>query len=135
MAMGSDMPRPTGICPKCGKYRDMTYHHIFPRFHFPKQQNAPQTYVCRDCHNELEWIICKAEGCGWKRKGFPQKQEKHVYVDIVLSFYDGIDIMKWANIHARDVITHHKRRAKRGIENLKKSSGKWRSLREIQAML
>lgn len=47
-----------GLCPKCGKLKWLTGHHIFPkRFFGNGDRNNVYLFVCLDCHQELEEIL------------------------------------------------------------------------------
>jgi len=45
-----------GICSKCKQQKELTYHHICPKFYFA---NSPKRPVCRVCHDDIENIIKK----------------------------------------------------------------------------
>jgi len=48
-----------GKCPKCKIERKLTKHHIYPRTHFRINEAE---YICRTCHDELEYFIVLVEG-------------------------------------------------------------------------
>ena len=46
------------ICPKCGYFRFMSSHHIYPRRYFGKgNKNNNILLICRFCHDKLEILI------------------------------------------------------------------------------
>jgi len=46
-----------GNCPKCGKYRKLTIHHIYPQRWFGKRNIKGSILICRECHNAIELLI------------------------------------------------------------------------------
>ena len=51
-------PRIVCECPKCGKEKAMTRHHIYPIRHFGKGKHNKELYLlCRTCHDNLERLI------------------------------------------------------------------------------
>jgi len=65
-------------CPKCGYFREMTRHHIYPRRHFKSDQVI---LLCRDCHDGIEKIIYNRE----KQNG-GRKLDSRVYWNIAVSY-------------------------------------------------
>lgn len=69
------MPR-RKTCPKCGKVKFMTSHHVFPKRFFGENKKD-RVELCRDCHDKLEKYIPVKE-----------KQDKQFYV-LIVSFFLG----------------------------------------------
>lgn len=46
-----------GLCPRCGKYRHMTKHHLFPRVFFGQKHNRAFLFLCWECHEELHHLL------------------------------------------------------------------------------
>lgn len=67
-------------CPKCGKLRRMTSHHIYPRRVFGVVGNNEIHPICRECHNILESVIAKME------KKLLQ-QHRAMYRQILIEFF------------------------------------------------
>lgn len=46
-------------CPKCGRQRKLTSHHIYPKRWFGnnRRQRTERFLLCRDCHDDLERLI------------------------------------------------------------------------------
>jgi len=76
------MKRPVQQCPKCGRVRKMTIHHIYPKTHFKGRSET--AYICRECHNELEHFIEQHEGRN--RKGKRNKLPAQMYVSLYEAF-------------------------------------------------
>lgn len=47
----------TGFCPKCGRVRKITRHHIYPRRIFGRGKNNIILLLCVECHRDIERII------------------------------------------------------------------------------
>lgn len=61
-------------CPKCGEWRIMTRHHLWPRRVYGRENNSRVVILCQECHRELERRI-------------PFKRIPHrFYVSIYLTF-------------------------------------------------
>ena len=70
-----------GLCPRCLELKQLTRHHIYPKRWFKKDHEQPICYLCRDCHNDIEYILwCREKG---------KKLKKHVYLNILISFLTG----------------------------------------------
>ena len=54
------MDTPKIKCPKCGKIKARTMHHIWPR-RFYEAEGSPILYICRACHDDLEKVIAEYE--------------------------------------------------------------------------
>jgi hypothetical protein len=46
-----------GICPCCLNYRNLTYHHIFPKRNYGRNGNNSTITLCKWCHESLERVI------------------------------------------------------------------------------
>ena len=68
-----------GLCPKCLKMRSITRHHLHPKRYFKRSKAI--LHLCRQCHNELEYLITDSEING--------KMEKKHYVQIAIDFLRG----------------------------------------------
>lgn len=46
-------------CPKCGKKKPRTLHHVYPRrfFSMKDKENRETVPLCRSCHDEIEALI------------------------------------------------------------------------------
>jgi len=47
------------VCERCGKYRRLENHHVFPLRYF--SDNGVTIPLCRACHDEVEEMIHEAE--------------------------------------------------------------------------
>jgi hypothetical protein len=72
------MSKLVGVCPKCLEIKELSRHHVFPRRWFKRKEII---FFCRQCHNEVEYIISIRE------RGRPL--DEHVYVSIIKSFLRG----------------------------------------------
>lgn len=59
------MGRKIGVCPKCKQEKNLTRHHVYPKVHFFIDEIE---YICRDCHDDLEYFIIMLEGLTVKGK-------------------------------------------------------------------
>ena len=48
-----------GICAKCGEYRWVNQHHIYPREHFGAKNNLETVQLCLDCHVDIHQELPK----------------------------------------------------------------------------
>jgi len=72
------------LCPRCQKIKVLTKHHIYPKRYGGHANQYNTGYVCRECHNKLEYIIMKTEQMyGTKRR---YKLEKPRYREIFETF-------------------------------------------------
>ena len=69
------------VCPKCGKLKKLTKHHILPKRYFDNETDT--LYICRECHNLLEELIRRMEN---KLKERLLKQQPQIYFKIVEEF-------------------------------------------------
>jgi len=67
-----------GLCPKCMELKVLTKHHIFPKRYLSKRASPTYLHLCRECHNDLEYLISKRE------RG--RQLKNHVYLNIAISF-------------------------------------------------
>lgn len=66
-------------CPKCKEVRkSLTKHHLLPCCHFGR--NGPIAYICRTCHDDLEYFLQRIEGR--TKKGKRNKLPKCSYFTI-----------------------------------------------------
>lgn len=72
-------------CPKCGKYRRMSQHHIFPRRWLKHDSTLPNEIyeLCRKCHDRLEDIIDDAE---FGTMPFRSRKSNTFYIEVVEKF-------------------------------------------------
>jgi hypothetical protein len=64
------------LCDKCGRYRRIEQHHIFPLRWFG--DNSLTIPLCRSCHDQVEQLIHDTE------KGNPLTE--HQYIKLALKF-------------------------------------------------
>jgi len=64
-----------GTCPKCNEVRPLTKHHVLPKTHYGHTREIE--YICRACHDELEYYIVSVEGRN--RRGRRIKLCREVY--------------------------------------------------------
>lgn len=69
------MSKLVGICPKCLELKELSRHHIFPRRWFKRKEII---FFCRECHNNIEFIISQRE----RGKVLPE----YIYLEIIKSF-------------------------------------------------
>lgn len=69
------MSKLVGICPKCLELKELSRHHIFPRRWFKRKEII---FFCRECHNNIEFIISQRE----RGKVLPE----YLYLEIIKSF-------------------------------------------------
>lgn len=69
------MSKLIGICPKCLEVKELSRHHVFPRRWFERKEIF---ILCRQCHNQIEFIISERE------RG--KKLQEHIYLEIIKSF-------------------------------------------------
>lgn len=69
------------LCPKCEQVKCMTQHHVYPRRWKWEEANMRDKVIelCRDCHSDLERIICRYECTHWGRRQLPA----HVYLALL----------------------------------------------------
>ena len=67
-----------GLCPKYLELKQFTKHHIYPLRYYCKQKTPTYCYLCRECHDDLEYIISNRE--------HGKKLADHVYLSILVSF-------------------------------------------------
>jgi hypothetical protein len=75
------------VCPKCGKVRKPTRHHILPVFWFGRKNNTQIIKLCADCHQNLEKILWRAEN------GRTKKLPITMYFEILAKFLAVITIL------------------------------------------
>ena len=46
-----------GICPKCNQEKELGKHHKIPKRFGGKANKENILYICRSCHNHLEFFI------------------------------------------------------------------------------
>ena len=76
------------VCTGCDRHTVATTHHIFPVRYFPtnRKENKLYSYMCRECHDDLEALIEQEELVkgGGERKQLTRTR----YVAIVQEFFD-----------------------------------------------
>lgn len=76
------MAKKEGVCPKCREHKKLTRHHVYPKTHYGPQGETE--LICRDCHDDLEYLIQETEGRN--RKGRRIKLERAAYLLIFQQF-------------------------------------------------
>lgn len=73
-----------GHCPICGKYTNLTKHHVFKSCVWKNRQETQGRlfYVCRECHDAIEIEIVKRENNILQR--YPK-----LYTDVIIDFLNG----------------------------------------------
>lgn len=66
-----------GICKKCGQYRWVNKHHIYPKEHFGTKDNKETILLCLDCHVDIHEVLPK------------EKQTKEFYKTFTAKFIAG----------------------------------------------
>jgi len=72
---------PKGVCNRCGEYKWINKHHVFPKKFFGTKDNNETVSLCLDCHAEIHSILPK------------DKQEKTFYSNFMLKFLSGASII------------------------------------------
>ncbi|MCP5501757.1 MAG: hypothetical protein H7A25_17775 [Leptospiraceae bacterium] len=63
-----------GICERCGEYRFINKHHIYPKKYFLEKDNNETVVLCLECHAEIHELLPG------------EKQEKKFYIDFTNKF-------------------------------------------------
>lgn len=66
-----------GTCPKCRQETLLTKHHVQPKTHNRGRGSSHIEYICRSCHDDLEYFIQSVEGKN--NKGRRNKLPDYVY--------------------------------------------------------
>jgi hypothetical protein len=66
-----------GICERCGQYRWINRHHIYPREYFGNKGNDEIVTLCLDCHADIHEQLPK------------EKQDKEFYKTFTAKFIAG----------------------------------------------
>jgi len=72
---------PKGVCNRCGEYKWINKHHIFPKKFFGTKDNNETIQLCLDCHTDIHTFIPK------------EKKEKSFYSNLIIRFLSGITIL------------------------------------------
>ncbi|TAH17977.1 MAG: hypothetical protein EAZ08_12305 [Cytophagales bacterium] len=67
-----------GICERCGEYRYINKHHIYPQEFFSRKNNKTTITLCLLCHAEIHELLPK------------EKQSKEFYKDFTEKFISGL---------------------------------------------
>ena len=67
-----------GICERCGEYRYINQHHIYPQEFFGRKNNKKTVTLCLLCHAEIHELLPK------------EKQEKDFYKEFTEKFIKGL---------------------------------------------
>ncbi len=62
-----------GICDRCGEYRWINKHHIYPKKYFGKKGNNETVQLCLDCHADIHEILPKEKNSKTFYKTFTKK--------------------------------------------------------------
>ena len=82
------MAQPQGLCSKCLQTGNLTRHHIYPQRFFDDCDEV--VYLCRACHDILEFIISKIEEKNSRKRIKRRKRlDKEKYLLIVINFIKG----------------------------------------------
>lgn len=76
-----------GNCERCGEYRYVNLHHVYPKKFFGSKDNYKTVMLCLDCHAELHEVLPK------------EAQTKEFYKSFTAKFI-GILILLFALISA-----------------------------------
>lgn len=71
------------LCPVCRKYKDLTKHHVFPKYVWINYGKSKKLLVCRDCHNLIHKEISNREKEILRE--FPE-----IYTDVVEDYVNGL---------------------------------------------
>jgi hypothetical protein len=71
------LPMKKGICERCGEYKWVNLHHIYPKEHFGTKGNTELVRLCLDCHADIHDLLPK------------EKKEKTFYKDFIVKFLSG----------------------------------------------